>query len=216
MVLQKGHTYSVKFTMHATQKTHAYTKIGQSGPPYREYSSQLLDLEPRRQIFKGMFTMQAEDDASPELAFHLGGNMAKDAKIPFTVCVDDIHLEDPAFTPKATAEALPIPNVLVNQTGYFPQLKKVATIKNPTPTQWELQNSAHAVVASGTTTAFGADAASGEQVSIADFSSFTKEGSSYTLKVGADVSHPFDIAHNLYSKLKHQALAYFYHNRSGI
>jgi endoglucanase len=216
MVLQKGHTYSVKFTMHSSQKTHAYTKIGQAGPPYREYSSQLLDLEPRRQIFKGMFTMQAEDDASPELAFHLGGNMAKDAKVPFTVCLADVHIEDPAFTPKAAVEALPIPNVFVNQTGYFPQLEKTATVKNPTPTKWELLSSAHAVVASGTTTAFGTDAASGDQVSIADFSSFTKEGSGYTLKVGTDVSHPFDIGHNLYAKLKHQALAYFYHNRSGI
>ncbi|MEP6654066.1 MAG: carbohydrate binding domain-containing protein, partial [Myxococcales bacterium] len=103
MVLQKNHTYTVQFMMHATQKTRAYTKIGQAGPPYREYFSQSLDLEPGRQIFKGIFTMQAEDDGSPELAFHLGGNMAKDAKVPFTVCLDDVHIEDPQFTPKAAA-----------------------------------------------------------------------------------------------------------------
>ena len=66
------------------------------------------------------------------------------------------------------------------------------------------------------TTPFGADAASGDQVSIADFSSFANEGSGYTLKVGNDVSHPFDIAGGIYRKLKYQALAYFYHNRSGI
>ncbi|MES1205140.1 MAG: glycoside hydrolase family 9 protein [Pseudomonadota bacterium] len=226
MVIEKGHTYSIMFTMHATQKTRAYTKIGQAGPPYQEYWSQQLDLEPRRQTFKGVFTMQSEDDASPELAFHFGGNMAKittattttTATVPFTVCLDDVHIEDPQFTPKAAVKALPIANVLVNQTGYLPRLAKVATVKSATPAKWELLNAAHAVVASGMTAAAGAgtDAASGEQVSVADFSSFTKEGSGYTLKVGADTSHPFDIASDLYAKLKRQALAYFYHNRSGI
>lgn len=220
MVLQKNHTYTVQFMMHATQKTRAYTKIGQAGPPYREYFSQSLDLEPGRQIFKGIFTMQAEDDGSPELAFHLGGNMAKDAKVPFTVCLDDVHIEDPQFTPKAAAQVLPVPNVLVNQTGYFPHLAKIATVratvKNATPAKWELHDASHAVAASGMTTSFGADAASGDAVSIADFSSFATEGNGYTLKVGNDVSHPFDIAGDIYRKLKYQALAYFYHNRSGI
>ena len=63
--------------MHATQKTRAYAKNGMAGPPYKEYWSQTLELEPGRQIFKGVFSMQAPEDGSPELAFHLGGNMAK-------------------------------------------------------------------------------------------------------------------------------------------
>ena len=222
MVIEKGHTYSVKFTMHATQKTGAMVKVGQSGPPYREYWATAIALEPGRKTFRGVFTMQAEDDQTPELAFHLGGNMAKDATVPFTVCVDDVHLEDPKFSPAGNAEAAPIPNVFVNQTGYLPYLTKVATVKATgakppaEPAKWELLDSSHAVVATGTTTAFGADAASGDEVAVADFSTFTKPGSGYTLKVGSDVSHPFDIAPDLYRKLKYQALAYFYHNRSGI
>jgi endoglucanase len=216
MVLQKGHTYTVQFTMHATQKTRAYVKIGMAGPPYREYWSQSLDLEPGRQIFKGVFTMQAEDDFAPEMAFHFGGNMAKDTKGKFSVCMDDVHIDDPQFTPKATAASAPIPNVLVNQTGYFPHLPKVATVKSANPAKWELLNASGAAVASGTTTAFGADAASGDTVTIADFSTFTTPGTGYTLKVGNDVSRPFDIGAQIYDKLKYDALAYFYHNRSGI
>jgi endoglucanase len=216
MVIEKGHTYSVKFTMHATQKTRAVAKIGMSGPPYREYFSQTLDLEPGRQIFKGIFTMQADDDATPELAFHLGGNMAADAKEPFSVCVDDVHVEDPQFMPNAVVVSEPIARVLVNQTGYFPRLAKVATVKAATPAPWELRDSSSHAVATGTTTAFGPDAASGDSVSLADFSSFTQEGSGFTLAVGSDVSHPFDISNSLYTKLKYQALAYFYHTRSGI
>jgi endoglucanase len=216
MVIEKGHTYSVKLTMHATQRTRAVIKVGQSGPPYREYWTTAVDLEPGRKIFKGVFTMQADDDATPELAFHLGGNMAKDATVPFTVCVNDVHLEDPRFTPTSTTEVAAIPNVLVNQTGYFPHLTKVATVKTTAPSRWELIDAAHKVVASGPTTPFGADAASGDEVSIADFSSYTKRGSGFTLKVGNDASHPFDLEPDIYRKLKVQALAYFYHNRSGI
>jgi endoglucanase len=71
-------------------------------------------------------------------------------------------------------------------------------------------------VASGETTPFGKDPASGDDVQIADFSTFKTPGKGYTLKVGADESHPFDIEANLYKKLKYDALAYFYQNRSGI
>ncbi|HEY3593967.1 MAG TPA: glycoside hydrolase family 9 protein, partial [Polyangiaceae bacterium] len=85
-----------------------------------------------------------------------------------------------------------------------------------TPLGWELLDEKRAVVASGKTTVFGKDAASGDNVHLIDFSAFTKPGSSYKLRVGSDESDPFDIATNLYDKLKYQSLAYFYHNRSGI
>ena len=62
----------------------------------------------------------------------------------------------------------------------------------------------------------GKDAASGEDVHVVDFSSVTAPGKDYTLKVGTDVSHPFDIAADVYKKLKYDALAFFYHQRSGI
>src|SRR3569832_2406653 len=105
--LVKGHTNSIQYTLHATQKTRAYAKIGMSGPPYREYWSQLVDLHPGRQIIKGVFSMQAPDDGAPELAFHLGGNMARDAKPPFKVCLDDVHVDEPRAAPRAGAAAGP-------------------------------------------------------------------------------------------------------------
>jgi endoglucanase len=215
MVIQRGHTYSIRFTMRATQHTKVYAKLGQSGPPYREYWNQQIELEPSPKTIKGGFTMRFDDDNGPELAFHLGGNMALSAVVPFAVCLDDIHVEDPEFTPKQRVLASEIPNVLVNQTGYFPKLEKIATVRSPSPVKWELQNASNMVVSSGTTIAVGSDPASGDDVSIADFSSFTKPGT-YTLKVGSDVSHPFSIGNEIYSKLKYQGLAYFYHNRSGI
>ena len=60
------------------------------------------------------------------------------------------------------------------------------------------------------------DSASGDKVSIIDFSNFTTEGKGYSLQVGNDVSHPFDIRNDIYNKLKYDSLAFFYQQRSGI
>jgi endoglucanase len=108
--------------------------------------------------------------------------------------------------------------IRLNQVGYPPSFHKRATIVDSSDSSlaWQLKSSAGEVVASGRTVVFGNDAASGEHVHIADFSSFTTPGAGYTLQVGNSVSHPFSIDRAVYSKLKYDALAYFYQNRSGI
>jgi endoglucanase len=216
LMIQKGHTYAVQFKMHASQKIRAYAKLGQAGPPYHEYWHLLFDLDDKPQVFSGVFTMQAADDPGVELAFHIGGQLARTATVPYTVCVDDAHIDDPRFTEKPMDQGAPIPDVLVNQVGYFPRLAKIATVKNPNAVVWELYNAKKEKVASGTTTPFGADAASGDQVSIADFSTYTLPGNDYTLHVGNAVSHPFDIRDDLYARLKYHALGFYYQQRSGI
>ena len=215
LLLQKGHKYAVQFKMHSSQKTRAYLKVGDAGPPYHEFGKLLFNLDTTPQVFSTTFTMLADDDAGVEIAFHLGGQLAK-AKLPFTVCVDDARIDDPLFVEKPEERGPSIPGVLVNQVGYFPNLTKIATVKNPNAVAWQLLNAKNEVVASGTTIPFGLDKASGDQVSVADFSSFTGEGTGFTIKAGSAVSHPFDIRNDIYRKLKYDALAYFYQTRSGI
>jgi endoglucanase len=214
LFLQKGHKYTVQFKMHSSQATRAYLKIGQAGPPYHEYWKLLYNVDTKPHTFAGTFIMEKDDDPSVEVAFHLGGGLAK--SVPLTVCLDDVRLDDPQFAEKPAGEGPPIPNVLVNQLGYFPALTKLATVKNPSAVPWELRNARGEVVANGTTIPFGPDKASGDQVSIIDFSSYTQEGSGYVLKVGRDQSHPFDIRDDIYRKLKYDALAFFYQQRSGV
>ncbi len=109
-------------------------------------------------------------------------------------------------------------SVRLNQVGYPPAFPKRATIPHnaATPLPWQLIDNAGKGVASGQTTVFGEDAASGEHLHIADFSAYTKSGDGYTLRIGTAASHPFRIEPTVYSKLKYDALAFFYHNRSGI
>lgn len=108
--------------------------------------------------------------------------------------------------------------IRVNQVGYLPNLSKLATVvsTSSTPLTWQLKNSGGTVVATGSTSVFGNDAASGDQVHIADFSSYTTAGTGYTVVIGSTASYPFDISATAFRTLKYDALAYFYHNRSGI
>ncbi len=218
MVIQKGHTYTVQFRAFASAPTKARSKIGMSGAPYAEYWSSTIDVGTEPQLYSGKFTMQGSDDPTAEFAFHIGGAMAQ-ASLPFDLCIDDVRLDDPQFTPSANADQkVAVPNVLVNEVGYLPDAAKIATIKNTaaSPLDWELVSAAGATVAKGKTQVFGPDAASGDHVHEADFSSVKSVGQGYTLQVGGDKSFPFDISPEVYKKLKYDALAYFYQNRSGI
>lgn len=121
--------------------------------------------------------------------------------------------------PTATPTPAPIPaQISVNQTGYFPHGPKIASvaITSAAGLDWRLENSAGEVVLSGQTTPFGADAASGDSVHLIDFSAFTTPGQGYRLVTDQLESAPFDISAEIYRQLKDDALAYFYHNRSGI
>src|SRR5262245_9312854 len=217
MIIQKGHVYSIKYTAHSTKPVQLKAKIGMSGPPYKEYWADTVDLVTRPQTFIGVLSMDESDDPTAELAFHFGGPNAGDTQAPYTVCFDDIHLDDPKFVKQKKAEEAPIAVVTVNQTGYLPALPKLATVvsASKTPLKWELHKKGGGVVASGETKPVGKDAASGEDVHVVDFSSVTAPGKDYTLKVGNDTSHPFDIDADVYKKLKYDALAVFYHQRSG-
>nr|QIN90905.1 putative endoglucanase [uncultured bacterium] len=217
MVIQKGHTYTISFKGWSSAPTKARPKVGMAGPPYAEYWSSTIEFDPTPKTYVGKFTMMQEDDATAELAFHIGGDMAL-APTPFTICIDDIHLDDPEFQPPTRASRRVVPKVLVNQVGYLPKAAKIATYKSDAtePQRWELRDASGKTVGSGQTQVFGPDGASGDSVHRIDFSEFKTEGTGYRLVVGGDESDPFDIAPNLYSKLKYDALAYFYHNRSGI
>jgi endoglucanase len=217
MTIQKGHHYSIAFKVKADQKTRLRVKVSQAGPPYSTYTEKTIEIGPEPQQLAWDFTMALPDDPTAEFAFHGGGNMA----LPtgnFQFCIDDVYLSDPEYTPPAAEQKAAIPNVRVNQVGYFPAWAKYATVVDDStdPQEWVLVDASGAEVAKGQTIPFGEDKDSGDKVHIVDFSSVKKPGRGYILRVGNSESPPFAIGTDLYSRMKYDALAYYYHNRSGI
>jgi endoglucanase len=208
MEIEKGHTYAIKFKARSDRPTTIRPKVGMQGPPYAEYWFDTVKLSSTPREIEGTFKMEGENDPTAELAIHLGGDLAG-SRAPFRVCIDDVVLYDPEFRRKEEAQE-PIPRVVMSQLGFLPRLPKRATVRSDSraPLSWELRASDGTVVASGTSRP-------GPLHQI-DFSSFTRPGRGYTLKVGEEVSHPFDLDARLYRRLRSDALAFFYHNRSGI
>ncbi len=216
MVIQRGHRYTVQFRAWASQETDAYPKVGMSGPPYAEYFARTITLREEPASFQASFEVDAPDDPTAELALHLGGELAR-GKLPLTVCIDDVYLADLQFEPLRDVAALPRPSVRVNQVGYLPAARKIATVvsESADPLKWELLDASGATVAEGETAVFGDDATSGDHVHQVDFGA-ARQGRNFVLKVGDAESDRFDIEKDVYARMKYDALAYFYHNRSGI
>ena len=224
--LEAGHTYTIKFTVEADKDCTVYCKIGDMGSPYGEYwNNKWTGYKLTAGVAKTVtetFTMDKTVNAC-EYTFHIGGDgtgQYKASQVPTgtTLKFDDLYLSDPQYTPPVEPPPPADMKVRVNQLGYYPNMAKKATLitDSNSPTEWKLKDSSGKVVASGTTTPFGADEASGDKVQKIDFSSYTGTGTGFTLEAGGESSYPFDINNDIYTQMKADALQYFYHNRSGI
>jgi endoglucanase len=108
--------------------------------------------------------------------------------------------------------------IRLNQLGLLPDGVKRAILpdKSTAPVTWELLDGSGKAVASGQTSVFGDDPESGEHVHRIDFSSLAGTGQEYRLTADGLASRAFAVAPDIYSRLPHDALEYFYHTRAGI
>ncbi|MGC1376841.1 MAG: glycoside hydrolase family 9 protein, partial [Anaerolineales bacterium] len=206
-LLQDGN-YTLDFDAWADRDVAIQTLIQLNVSPYTAYFKEpAVAITTTQQHYHFAFISSATDPAAG-FQFQIGKND------PFTFHVDNVVLLGPTPTPATHF----LTGVRLNQTGYLPGAPKIASVvvdvTDPQP--WTLYDSGNNPVATGTTTVFGADAASGEIVQQADFSSFTTPGAGYYLEVYGEDSHPFDIGSTVYTSLQYDSLAYFYQTRAGI
>jgi len=222
ITLVQGHTYTVRFKVWSNKNgAKVYAKIGMQGEPYTDYWNnqwQKIDLTTSPKLVQAEFTMNSATDETVEFTFHAGGALnTAGTEIYF----DDISLYDPLHD-KPVIEVLEMPDVRVNQVGYYPNRAKKATVvtNSTSPVGWTLYDSSGRAVKTGTTKVKGLDKDSQDYVHIIDFSDFTTPGTGYYFKVDTNssknYSHKFDISENILSQMKLDAIKYFYHNRSGI
>jgi endoglucanase len=214
--LARGHHYQLRLRAHATAATHLRARLSRINAPYAELWAATADVGVEARPFVATFD-GAADEENVELAIELGGPLA--GATPLTVCLDDVELNDPeAEIPLEKLHPRAIPRVRVNQVGYLPDLPKIATVVtvSDAPLAWQLVDASGKLRAGGQTRPFGEDRSSGERVQQIDFSSVKTPGEGLKLRVGADESVPFGIGPDVYRRLKYDALAFFYLQRSGI
>ncbi|MBN1428196.1 MAG: glycoside hydrolase family 9 protein [Anaerolineae bacterium] len=209
----EGQSYSLTFDARASQIAKVNARVQMEAAPYTTYYARDVELTTEMQSYGYTFTSSDTDEAAA-FQFQMGGQGTP------TICFDNVMLEGPGAPPELTRTPVSDVRVYTNQVGYLPDAPKRATVvsDSTSPLDWELVdgNENDKIVLSGSTTVFGDDDASGDHVHMVDFSDFTTTGSDYILKVADDISYPFSISPDTYNDLKYDALAYFYHNRSGI
>lgn len=119
------------------------------------------------------------------------------------------------ITSVATLNALP---VHVNQVGYYPDAKKIGIVTDSNTASFSIIKSdpSRKVVFEGKTKPAGFDKNAGEYVSIADFTSFSEEGSFNLVVDGKPDSYQFSIRPNCYRHELNVILKSYYYLRSGI
>ena len=209
LVMEQGKSYSVSFVASSSVPVTIRSIVQLPVDPYTAAFNQPVTVGTSPAAYQFTFTNTLPSGAVT-YQFQLGGADATG----FTVCFDDVSVKGSrqVYVPDTG------PALRVNQLGYVVLGPKRANLVTDatTPQTWELLNAKAEVVATGETTPYGLDAASGDRVHLIDFSKFRKPGIGYTLKVGDVVSYPFAISGELYNQLRRDALAFFYHQRSGI
>ncbi len=221
ITLEQGHTYNIRFKVWANKSARVYAKIGQQGGDYKDYwtnNYNKIQLSTSPQVIEATYTMNSATDETCEFTFHAGGALASAGT---EIYLDEVSIYDASFT-KPPLDIMDMPDVRVNQVGYFPNRAKVATVvtNSSSPVKWTLYNGSGSAVANGTTKVKGLDKDSQDNVHFLDFSDFTTPGTGYYFELdtssSTNYSHKFDISENIYSEMKMDAIKYFYHNRSGI
>ncbi|WP_410821309.1 glycoside hydrolase family 9 protein [Micromonospora sp. 050-3] len=205
-----GAEYTLGFAVSATPGAAVKAVLQLGSAPYTTYAAVDATATGTLQRFEQTFTVP-DDNPNAQLIFQVGGSAQAQ-----TICLDDVSLR--GGEPPEPYEPDTGPRVRVNQVGYLPGGPKNATVVTEATAAlpWQLRSAAGAVVASGTTTARGVDAASGQNVQTVDFSSYRTPGTGLTLTVDGETSHPFDISGALYDQLRSDSLQFFYAQRSGI
>ncbi len=208
--LEEGESYALRYTASSTAPTVSRANVMLAEEPYTKEISTTDAVSTAPVSFEHVFTAGADYDAA-QFSIELGGSPN-----PFTFCLDEVSLRGGAVPPVYEPDTGS--PVRVNQVGYLTHGPKSGTVVTDAPASlpWTLHDADGTETASGETEPFGTDPTSGQNVHRFAFDDVDREGEGYTVTIDGETSEPFAIGDDLYSGLRGDALAYYYHNRSGI
>ncbi|SIQ27953.1 endoglucanase [Rhizobium sp. RU20A] len=208
--LTPGQSYRLGLSLSSRPAGPVTVRVQRDGEPYSAHADETIEAKPVASTVDKTF--RAVERQPAQLLLQLGGQ-----DLDRTVCIDDVSLTAAApagtVTTSTTASA-----VLVNQSGYFRDGPKRATIVSDAaePLDFQLVDADGAVVAEGRTRPVGLDPNAGVAVHVADFSDAEVRGEGFRLTAGGATSETFPIGLATYGRLRVDALSWFTLQRSGI
>jgi len=190
--------------------------VQRNAEPWTEQAGFIVASDADMKPFSAVF--RAKEDKAAQVIFQLGGGQA-----PWRLCLDVLSVREASAEEVSQVETIPTPSKAgnaiprVNQAGYFTDGPKRVTIlsDDQEPLPFQLVDASGTVVRDGMTEPTGIDPTVEAGTQVADFSPFQTVGEGYRLIVGGSESLPFSIGHDIYGRLRIDALSWFYPQRSG-
>lgn len=209
--LTKGEQYRFSVIASGSPEGPMRALVQKASEPWTPEGEITRRLSADKQVLTEDFSA-GESRKEAQLVFQLGGSAT-----PWRFCLHSASLLT-GQKAASLAEATGASAIRVNQTGYFPDGPKRATLvrKGGSRVDWKLVSASGQTVASGKSKPHGRDVSSGLDVQSIDFSDYSKTGDGFRLIAGGETSPPFSISSSAYAALRTDALSYFYKVRSGI
>lgn len=210
--------YELSFDVHSTVSRGLQYRIQINGGDYHPYVMDEITIGPETQHITKEFTMEEESDPAPRLCMNLGHFDVGDDSAPHQVYFDNICLKVVDASKAMVIEALPeSKKVNINQLGYKPDSRKLATITDETATKYDVIDvSSGKSVASGSIGDRKYDSGCDERYASVDFSDVKTAGTyKIVLDTGAE-SFGFPIGDDVYSAVYKDAVLMLYNQRCGV
>ena len=216
--LEEGCEYQMSFDISASKVRDVEWRIQLNGGDYHAYVSKVISLNQDTQHFETTFKMEEATDPAPRMCFNLGLRPGIEHIGEHKIYFDNMKLvllDDSNKVKTDTMEE--VPDINLNQIGYFPNDKKTAVFRfENSATEFDIVDiNTGKEVFTGKIGPFASYESTGEKSAMGDFSDFKTPGT-YKIVVGdSEESFSFSIADNVYDELLKQSLKMFYLQRCG-
>lgn len=222
--LSKNAEYVLSFDVSSTVERDFDARIQVNGGDYHAYCMTVVHATPEMQHVEYPFVMDGESDPAPRFCFNMGytasmkdAGVDKDAVEAHTILVENIRLEcvDATNAEAATIDVV-APKIKINQVGYKPDELKTVLFSDLDADSFQVVNVDNDEVAfEGEIGKAKHNEGADEDVSTADFSDLTKEGT-YKIVAGDEESYEFVISKDPFSDSFNSLMNMFYLQRCGM
>lgn len=210
--------YEMQFDCYSTIERDVEYRIQINGSDYHAYNIETIHVTPEVQHFDFVFVMEEASDPAPRLCFNMGlFDGLKDAG-NHSIMFDNVDLrciDDSGYDPNSVGSS-DAKNINMNQIGYLPNAVKLAVLNGDAiASKAQVVDAATGdVVYEGDVAPASANAGTGRDEAVFDFSSVTTPGT-YKIVSGENESFEFKIATGVYDEAFKASLRMFYLQRCG-